>query len=144
MPRTQIQTYTGQAPNADGSPATPGLSIARDLTYEAILEREGVRRDQATGLLFRWVDEPSPEGVRRRRKHFVAMSTDEARANSKPGVCWDVYLVGVQCKHGCTRPMEGWVHRGTKFVNEHHHVTDIPRDEIWEEILDTAPALAEV
>lgn len=140
MPKMQIQTYSGSAPSEDG-PA-PGASVARNLSYEAILEREGVERDPASGLLFRWVDEAAPGGIRRRRKHYVAMSADEARANSRPGVCWDVYLVGVRCTQkpvSCDRAMEGWVHRGVKFVNEHHHVTDIPRDEIWEEIADPVP-----
>lgn len=140
-PRLQIQTYSGKAP-AEGDSA-PGAAIRRDLSYEAILEREGVERDPATGLLFRWVDEAAPAGSRRRRKHYVAMSADEARTNSRPGVCWDVYLVGVKCTHGCDRLMEGWVHRGVKFVNEHHHVTDIPRDEIWEEIADANPVPVE-
>jgi hypothetical protein len=141
----RIQTYSGKAPSDDGSAELPGASIGRNLTYEAILEREGVERDPATGMLFRWVDEPAPSGTaRRRRKHFVALSAEEARLNSKPGVCWDVYLVGVRCRHGCDRAMEGWVHRGVKFVNEHHHVTDIPRDEIWEEIAAPDPVPAEV
>jgi hypothetical protein len=148
MPQ-KITTYTGSARSAeptDGGTELGGRSAdlgARGLSYERILEQEGVMRDEATGLPFRWVDEASSNGVGRKRKHWVAMSAEEAQANSRPGQCWDFYVVGARCRHGCDRPMSGWTHRGRKFVPEHHHVIDVPRDEVWEMVEEAAPPLPE-
>lgn len=144
----RISSYTGpsKATTAQGSFGVSDDPIGRNLSYERILADQGVQRDSATGLPFRWVDEAAPNGISRKRKHFVAMSALEAQTNSRAGQCWDFYVVGARCTHGCDRPMSGWTHRGRKFVNEHHHVTDIPRDEVWEEVDDLAadPVAVEV
>jgi hypothetical protein len=144
MPR--IQSYRGGAPAADDAPplgqATTSV-LSRDLSYEQILADQGVERDPQTGRLFRWVGigpvEHARDGTPRQRqvKHFVALTAEAAQNNSKPGECWDFYVVGARCRIAptpCDRPITGWAHRGRKLSNEHHHITDMPSDQMWAEV----------
>jgi hypothetical protein len=144
MPK--MQTYRGGAPSADPL-GEAAASIARDLSYESILAEQGVQRDQQTGRLFRWVGIGSIQIARdgtiqqRQVKHWVALSAEQAQNASKPGECWDFYVVGAECRirpKPCGRPISGWAHRGRKLVEEHHHITDMPNDQIWAEV-DAAP-----
>lgn len=147
MPK--IQSYRGGAPTADEAPPLGQASstpLSRDLSYEQVLAEQGVERDPATGRLCRWVGvgpvQRDRDGTPRQRmvKHFVALTAEAAQNSSKPGECWDFYVLGARCRTmptPCDRPLSGWAHRGRKLTDEHHHVTDMPNDQMWAEV---APA----
>jgi hypothetical protein len=137
MPK--IQAYRGGAPSADDAPLGSASTavLSRDLSYEETLVAQGVQRDEF-GRLFRWVGVgPVERGQQRQVKHFVALTAEAAQNNSKPGECWDFYVVGARCRIAptpCDRPITGWAHRGRKLSNEHHHITDMPSDQMWAEV----------